>query len=91
MEISENESWDLLNPVCRELSDLVNSKNLIFERGEYNDKTMLYSIYLKSNHFHFASRGLRDSINDIEYNDNMIRIGLRSKGNPINLFIYLKK
>jgi hypothetical protein len=44
---------------------------------------------IKSNHLHFASRGLRDSIGDVAYEDGHLRIGLRSGGIPLNIFVQL--
>jgi hypothetical protein len=49
----------------------------------------MYKINLKCSRLHFASRGFKDSIGDIEYEQGNIRIGLRANGIPANLFIEL--
>jgi hypothetical protein len=38
---------------------------------------------------HFASRGFKDSIGDVEYGEGKLRIGLRANGMPGNIFIEL--
>jgi hypothetical protein len=44
---------------------------------------------LKSSHIHLASRGLKDSIGDVEYGQGKMRIGLRVNGIPVNIFVDL--
>jgi hypothetical protein len=46
-------------------------------------------INLKSSHIHLASRGLKDSIGDVEYCQGKMRIGLRANGIPVNIFVDL--
>ena len=87
-DITDTQAWQIIKPVCRELSDLVDGGSIEFISGTENgDGTC--TINLKSRHFHIASRGLKDSIGDIEYNDGKIRVGLRSNGMPANIFIDL--
>jgi hypothetical protein len=88
-EITEKESWDVIKPVCRELNELVDEGNIQFVSGIRNDNNGTYKINLKSNRLHFASRGLKDSIGDIEYEQGKIRIGLRANGTPVNVFVEL--
>lgn len=89
-DLTEKETWEIINPVCRELYELVNGKNIQFVSGILNEKTGTYKVNLKSNRLHFASRGLKDSIGDIEYEHGKIRIGLRANGIPVNVFVELK-
>ena len=89
-KILEQKAWEILKPICRELYELVESNNLKFISGEYNDATSSYKINLSSSKLHFASRGFRDSIGDIEYNEGKIRIGSRANGVPVNIFVDLK-
>jgi hypothetical protein len=88
-EITEKESWDVIKPVCRELYELVNAGNIQFVSGIHNENNGTYKINLKSNRLHFASRGLKNSIGDIEYEQGKIRIGLRANGIPANVFVEL--
>ena len=87
--ISEKEAWDIIKPVCRELYDLTSAENIQFVSGSYNESNGMYKINLKCSRLHFASRGFKDSIGDIEYEQGNIRIGLRANGIPANLFIEL--
>jgi hypothetical protein len=87
--ISEKEAWDIIKPVCRELYDLTNAGNIQFASGSYNETNGMYKINLKSRRIHLASRGFKDSIGDIEYEQGNIRIGLRANSIPANLFIEL--
>ncbi len=89
-DLTEKETWEIIKPVCRELYELVNGKNIQFVSGIHNEKTGTYKVNLKSNRLHFASRGLKDSIGDIEYEQGNIRIGLRANGIPVNVFVELK-
>ncbi len=86
-ELSEAEVWDILKPVCRELFELVNEKMLTFVSA--SESSGAFSIYLKSSRLHFASRGFKDNIGDVEYGDGRLRIGLRAGGRPGNLFVDL--
>ena len=63
--------------------------NIQFASGSYNESNEMYKINLKCSHIHLASRGFKDSIGDIEYQQGNIRIGLRTNGIPANLFIEL--
>jgi hypothetical protein len=87
--ISEKEAWEIIKPVCRELYDLTNAGNIQFASGSYNESNEMYKINLKCSRIHLASRGFKDSIGDIEYQQGNIRIGLRTNGIPANLFIEL--
>jgi hypothetical protein len=87
--ISQKEAWEIIKPVCRELYDLANAGNIQFASGIYNDSNGTYKINLKCSRIHLASRGFKDSIGDIEYDQRNIRIGLRANGIPANLFIEL--
>ncbi len=87
-ELSENETWEIIKPVCRELYELVNEGMLKFVSAtEKGDGTFL--INLKSSRLHFASRSFKDSIGDIEYEAGKIRIGLRANGRPGNILVEL--
>lgn len=87
--ISQKQAWEIIKPVCRELYDLVNAGNIQFTSGIYNESNGTYKINLKCSRIHLASRGFKDSIGDIEYEEGNIRIGLRANGIPANLFIEL--
>ena len=88
-DLTEKESWEILKPICRELYDLVNGGNIQFVSGSHNENNGTYKINLKSNRLHFASRGIKDSIGDVEYEQGKIRIGLRTNGIPANVFVEL--
>jgi hypothetical protein len=88
-DLTEKESWEILKPVCRELYDLVNGGNIQFVSALQNENNGTYKINLKSNRLHFASRGIKDSIGDVEYEKGKIRIGLRANGIPANVFVEL--
>lgn len=88
-ELSEAEAWAILKPVCRELFELVNEKMLTFVSAT-EESNGSFSISLKSSRLHFASRGFKDSIGDIEYGgEGRLRIGLRANGRPGNIFVDL--
>lgn len=86
-ELSEAQAWDILKPVCRELYELVNEKMLSFVSA--SESNGAFSMQLKSSRLHFASRGFKDSIGDVEYGEGKLRIGLRAGGRPGNVFIDL--
>lgn len=86
-DLSEAEAWDTLKPVCRDLFELVNENMLCFVSA--SESNGAFSIQLKSSRLHFASRGFKDSIGDVEYVDGKLRIGLRANGRPGNVFIDL--
>ncbi len=88
-DLTEQESWEIIKPVCRELYELLNGGNIQFVSGTRNENNGTHKINLKSNRLHFASRGLKDSIGDIEYEQGKIRIGLRANGIPANIFVEL--
>ncbi len=90
-KIEIDEAWKIITPLCRDLEELINKGYLFFIDGEYDEKNGIYNIYLESKKIHIASRGLRDSIGDIEYYNNYLRIGFRSGGKPANVFINLLK
>ena len=89
VNLTEKEAWDIIKPVCRELYELVEGRNIQFVSGIHNENNGTYKINIKSNHLHFASRGFRDSIGDIEYVEGKIRVGLRANGIPVNIFVDL--
>lgn len=86
-DLSEEQAWDILKPVCRELFELVNERMLTFVSA--SESSGAFSIHLKSSRLHFASRGFKDSIGDVEYGDGKLRIGLRAGGMPGNVFVDL--
>ena len=88
-ELLEEEAWNMIKPICRELDELRNEGHLKFLSGLQNENDGTYKINLRSNHLHFASRGLKDSIGDISYETGRIRIGMRANGIPINIFVEL--
>jgi hypothetical protein len=88
-ELLEEEAWNIINPVCRELDELRKEDHIQFLTGLHNESDGTYKINLRSNHLHFASRGLKDSIGDISYETGRIRIGMRANGIPINIFVEL--
>jgi hypothetical protein len=88
-DLTEAEAWIIIKPICRELDELRNQGHLIFLSGLQNENDGTYKINLRSNHLHFASRGLKDSIGDISYETGRIRIGMRANGIPINIFVEL--
>lgn len=87
--INETVAWKLLKPVCRELDDLIEREEIQFLSGHHNENNNTYVVNLKSKHLHFASRGLRDSIGDVAYKEGALRVGLRSAGVPLNVFVQL--
>ncbi len=88
-ELLEEEAWNMIKPICRELDELRSEGHLKFLSGLQNENDGTYKINLRSNHLHFASRGLKDSIGDISYETGRIRIGMRANGIPINIFVEL--
>lgn len=85
--MEKEEIWNLLRPICRELDELVNSGNVKFLSGFYNEKEGSYKIYLQCSKIHLSSKGIFDNIGDIEYQNNKLRIGARSNKIPLNLMI----
>jgi hypothetical protein len=86
-DLTQEEAWKIMQPVCRELLELVDGGYLQFVSASYNESDGTYKINLKSSHIHLASRGFKDSIGDVEYNQGKIRIGLRANGIPANIFV----
>ena len=87
--IDEKIAWKLLKPVCREIDELIEGGEMQFLSGHHDEKDGTYVLKLKSQHLHFASRGLRDSIGDVAYKDGNLRVGLRSGSVPLNIFVQL--
>jgi hypothetical protein len=85
--MKEEEAWKMLKPICRELYELINLGEIQFLDGSHNEKDGSYKIYLKCSKIHLASRGIFDNIGDIEYQNNRLRVGLRSNKVPLNLII----
>ena len=85
--LREEEAWTLIKPVCRELYELIKSGQVKFLYGSHNEIDGSYKIYLKCSKIHLASRGIFDTIADIEYENKRLRIGLRSNKMPLNLVI----
>lgn len=75
-DLTSEEAWKIVNPVCRELFELVNDGSVQFVSATYNEGIGTYKINLKSSHIHLASRGLKDSIGDVGYGQGKMRIGL---------------
>ncbi len=88
-ELIDSEAWEIIKPICREIFELIDKGQIQFLSGLYNEKEGTYKINLKSNHLHFASRGLKDNIGDVEYKTGRIRLGVRSNGIPVNIFVEL--
>lgn len=76
-----------MRPICRELDELVNLGKVKFLSGSRNEKECTYKIYLQCSKIHLSSRGIFDNIGDIEYQNNKLRIGLRSNKIPLNVMI----
>ena len=85
--MKEDEAWNLIRPVCRELDELVNLGQVKFLSGFHSETEGSYKIYLKCSKIHLSSRGIFDKIGDIEYQNNKLRIGLSSNKLPLNLVI----
>ncbi|HEX6293822.1 MAG TPA: hypothetical protein VFZ46_01590 [Nitrososphaeraceae archaeon] len=77
----------MIRPVCRELDELVNLRKVKFLSGSHNEKEGSYKIYLQCSKIHLSSRCIFDNIGDIEYQNNKLRIGLRSNKIPLNLIV----
>ncbi|MFZ0511893.1 MAG: hypothetical protein WAM14_09830 [Candidatus Nitrosopolaris sp.] len=88
-DLTQEEAWKIMQPVCRELFELTNAGYLQFVSGSYNESDGSYKINLNSSHIHLASRGFKDSIGDVEYSQGKMRIGLRANGIPVNIFVNL--
>ena len=86
----EEEAWTLIRPVCRELDELINLGKVKFLSGSYNEKEGSYKIYLQCSKIHLSSMSIFDNIGDIEYQNNKLRVGLRSNKIPLNLIIDIK-
>ena len=85
--MKEEETWNLIRPVCRELDELVKLGKVSFLSGFHNEREGSYKIYLKCSKIHLSSRRILDKIGDIEYQNNKLRIGFRSNNIPLNLLI----
>jgi hypothetical protein len=85
--LREEEAWTLIRPVCRELDELVNLRKVKFLSSSHNEKEGSYKIYLQCSKIHLSSRSIFDNIGDIEYQNNKLRIGLRSNKIPLNLIV----
>lgn len=85
--MKEEEAWNLIRPVCRELDELFNLEKVKFLSGFHSEREGSYNIYLKCSKIHLSSRGIFDKIRDIEYQNNKLRIGFRSNKIPLNLMI----
>ena len=83
----EEEAWTLIRPVCRELDELVNLRKVKFLSSSHNEKEGSYKIYLQCSKIHLYSRSIFDNIGDIEYQNNKLRIVLRSNKIPLNLIV----
>jgi hypothetical protein len=85
--LKEEEAWQLIRPVCRELDELVNLGKVKFLSGFHNESEGSYKIYLQCSKIHISSRGIFDKIGDIEYQNKKLRIGFSSNKIPLNLVI----
>jgi hypothetical protein len=84
--LKEEEAWNLIRPVCRELDELVKLGKVHFLSGFHNEREGSYKD-LKCSKIHLSSRGIFDKIGDIEYQNHQLRIGFRSNKIPLNLLI----
>ncbi|MEO9319964.1 MAG: hypothetical protein ABI361_04760 [Nitrososphaera sp.] len=87
-DLSAPDAMEALKPVCRELSHLLDEGLLSFVSAKENGDGS-FAINLKASKFHFASRGFKDSIGDIEYGSGSLKIGLRSSGRPGIVYVEL--
>ena len=87
--MKEEESWNFIRSVCRELDELVNLRKVKFLSGFHSEREGSNKIYLKCSKIHLSSRGIFDTIGDIEYQNNKLRIGFSSNKIPLNLIIYM--
>jgi hypothetical protein len=86
--LKEEEAWNFIRPVCRELDELVNLRK-VKSYLAFIVKEKVHMIYLKCSKIHLSSRGIFDTIGDIEYQNNKLRIGFSSNKIPLNLIIYM--
>jgi len=88
-DLTSKESFEIIKPICRELYELIEKNHIQFVSGTLNESNGTYKINIKSNRLHFATRGLKNSIGDIEYENGKIRIGIRANNIPVNVFVDL--
>jgi hypothetical protein len=86
-ELTDKESFEIIKPICRELYELIEKDHIQFVSGTLNESNGTYKINIKSNRLHFATKGLKNSIGDIEYKDGKIRVGIRANNIPVNVFV----
>ena len=88
-DLTDMESFEIIKPICRELYELIEKNHIQFVSGTLNESNGTYKINIKSNRLHFATRGLKNSIGDLEYENGKIRIGIRANNIPVNVFVDL--
>jgi hypothetical protein len=88
-DLTEKESFEIIKPICRELYELIEKDHIQFVSGTCNESNGTYQINIKSNRLHFATRGLKNSIGDFEYEHGKIRAGIRANNIPVNVFVDL--
>ena len=88
-DLTDMESFEIIKPICRELYELKEKDHIQFVSGTLNESNGTYKINIKSNRLHFATRGLKNSIGDLEYENGKIRVGIRANNIPVNVFVDL--
>ena len=88
-DLTGKESFEIIKPICRELYELIEKDHIQFVSGTLNESNGTYKINIKSNRLHFATRGLKNSIGDLEYENGKIRVGIRANNIPVNVFVDL--
>lgn len=88
-DLTDRESFEIIKPICRELYELIEKNHIQFVSGTLNESNGTYKINIKSNRLHFATRELKNSIGDLEYENGKIRIGIRANNIPVNVFVDL--
>lgn len=87
--MKEEEAWNFIRPVCRELDELVNLRKVKSYLAFIVKEKVHIRFILSAAKFIFHSRGIFDKIGDIEYQNNKLRIGFSSNKIPLNLIIYM--
>ena len=65
---------------------MIEKDHIQFVSGTLNESNGTYKINIKSNRLHFATRGLKNSIGDLEYENGKIRVGIRANNIPVKCF-----
>jgi len=88
-DLTDMESFEIIKPICKELYELIEKDHIQIVSGTLNESNGTYKINIKSNRLHFATRGLKNSIGDLEYENGKIRVGIRANNIPVNVFVDL--